>query len=458
MPYTITHYNGAALTTVNDGTVDTTTNLTLVGKNYAGYGQFIDENFVYLLENFANTTAPVNPLVGQLWWDSSHSVLKVYTGTTFKPISSSTASATAPTGAVIGDLWFDTVNQQLNVYNGSSFTLIGPSFTSSTGQSGAIVGTVIDTTSTSHVIVFFYVSNIVVGILSKDSLFTPQTTITGFPTISPGFNLASTGAIPGIQFTGTATNSNAVGGLLGTQFMRSDTNTSTTGTLGVINNSGLSVGAGNDLQFSIVAQNAYIQNTDLNGNLYIQVNKGGTQTPALTVAGATSNVTLNAALLPTTTNTQTIGSPSLVFSNVYATTFTGTSTTALYADVAERFEADTAYAPGTVVSLGGINEITITTDDLSESVFGVISTQPAYLMNAGAGSADTHPPVAVNGRVPVNVTGIIKKGDRLVSAGSGLARSAQPGEATAFNVIGRSLENKDTTGIGVVEAIVKLNS
>lgn len=408
-----------------------------------------------MLENFANATSPVNPLVGQLWWDSSHNVLKVYTGTTFKPISSSTASATAPTGAVIGDLWFDTVNQQLNVYNGSSFTLIGPSFTSATGQSGAIVSTVIDTTSTSHVIVYFYVSNIAVGILSKDSLFTPQTTIPGFPTIAPGFNLATTGAIPGIQLSGTATNSNTVGGLLSTQFMRSDTNTSTTGTLGVVNNTGLTVGAGNDLQFSIVAQNAYIQNTDLNGNLYIQVNKGGTQTPALTIAGATSNVTLNATLLPTTTNTQTIGSPSLVFSNIYATTFTGTSSQALYADLCEKYWADAIYKPGTVVSLGGVNEITLTTDDLSEDVFGVISTNPAIMMNVASGPDDTHPFVALMGRVPVNVIGQVKKGDRLVSAGNGFARAALQSEISSFNVIGRSLNDKATDGEGVVEAFIK---
>jgi hypothetical protein len=345
----------------------------------------------------------------------------------------------------------------LNVYNGSTWTLIGPSFTSATGQSGALVGTVIDTTSTSHVVVFFYVSNVIVGILSKDALFTPQTTITGFPTISPGFNLASTSAITGIQFTGTATNSNAVGGLLSTQFMRSDTNTTTSGTLGVVNNTGLTVGASNDLQLSIVASNAYIQNVDLNGNLYIQINKGGTQTPALTISGATSNVTLNSSLLPTTTNTQTIGSPSLVFSNIYSTTFTGTSSQALYADISERYHSDAVYAPGTVVSLGGTNEITMTTDDLSEDVFGVISTNPAVMMNSGAGSDETHPYVALDGRVPVKVVGQVKKGDRLVSAGNGYARAGLKTELTSFNVIGRALEDKITNGEGLIEATVKSN-
>jgi hypothetical protein len=126
--------------------------------------------------------------------------------------------------------------------------------------------------------------------------------------------------------------------------------------------------------------------------------------------------------------------------------------------LAERFEADTAYLPGTVVALGGAKEITAAQEDLSEDVFGVISTKAAFLMNGEAGSDITHPAVAVNGRVPVRVIGRVRKGDRLVSAGAGLARSATRTEITAFNVIGRALENKDTMNEGTVEAIVKLNS
>jgi hypothetical protein len=127
--------------------------------------------------------------------------------------------------------------------------------------------------------------------------------------------------------------------------------------------------------------------------------------------------------------------------------------------LAERFESDSAYLPGTVVMLGGVNEITAAMDDASDEVFGVISTRPAHLMNNQDGYTDqTHPPVAMTGRVPVRVTGTVKKGDRLISAGNGVARAAKPGEYTAFNTIGRSLENKTTTGEGVVEATVKLNS
>ena len=112
--------------------------------------------------------------------------------------------------------------------------------------------------------------------------------------------------------------------------------------------------------------------------------------------------------------------------------------------------------PGTVVELGGSKEITKVINDLSDKVFGVISTRAAYLMNSNAGSDETHPPVAMTGRVPVKVIGIVNKGDRLVSAGNGYARAAHPGEATAFNVIGRSLEAKSTTDEGVVEAIVTI--
>jgi hypothetical protein len=146
-----------------------------------------------------------------------------------------------------------------------------------------------------------------------------------------------------------------------------------------------------------------------------------------------------------------IGSSANYFNRVFAT-----ATTALYADVAERFAADELLEPGTVVELGGSKEITRSQQDLSENVFGVISTRPAYTMNGGAGEDDTHPPVAMTGRVPVKAIVIIHRGDRVVSAGSGVARAAQPGEATAFNVIGRSLENKHLEELGTIEAIVTI--
>ena len=174
------------------------------------------------------------------------------------------------------------------------------------------------------------------------------------------------------------------------------------------------------------------------------------------VVVSTTGITTNGLTVPSITKSGSnavgnIGSSSNYFNQVFAT-----ATTALYADVAERFAADEVLVPGTVVELGGTQEITRSQTDLSENVFGVISTRPAYTMNGGAGDDDTHPKVAMTGRVPVLVTGVVRKGDRLVSAGNGIARAAKPGEATAFNTIGRSLVDKATPESGTIEAIVTI--
>jgi hypothetical protein len=126
MAYTINLTDGTIFATIADGTINTASSMTLVGKNYAGYGEFLDENFIHLLENSSNTTAPGAPLEGQLWWDSGNSLLKVYNGSVFKTISAATSSSTAPTSNVTGDLWYDTVNAQLKVWTGTAFLLVGP--------------------------------------------------------------------------------------------------------------------------------------------------------------------------------------------------------------------------------------------------------------------------------------------------------------------------------------------
>ena len=338
MAYTINLTNGTIFATIADGTINTASSQTLIGKNYAGYGQFLDTNFIHLLENASNTTAPSVPLTGQLWWNSGTGVLNVYNGTAWKCISGATSSTSAPSGSisVAGDLWYDSVNAQLNVYTGSSWLLVGPQSNAGQGTTGAIAATITDTSSTAHVVLELYTANTIVGMVSKDSTFTPGTSVPGgwgIQAISPGITLST---------------------------------------------------------------------------------------------------------------------------NVANSAFQGTSIKALYADVAERFSADQAYESGTVVELGGSAEITLSNSELSENVFGVISTQAAYLMNSAAGTDATHPPVAMTGRVPVRAIGQIRKGDRLVSAGNGQARAARPGEATAFNVIGRALVGKTDAGAGTVEAIVTI--
>jgi hypothetical protein len=484
MAYTITTTAGATLASIADGTVNSTnTSLTLIGKNYAGYGIFLNENYIKLLENFYNSSAPTAPLAGQLWYDSTNNLLKVYNGSIWKPISSSASGTSQPASPVIGDLWYDSANAQLKVWSGSAFITVGPSYTTTSGTSGAVVETILDSGSASHVVVKFYISNTVVAILSKDSTFTPGTSISGFTTIVPGLNLAS--SISGAQFTGTVSTAATLSGITASQFLRSDQAASSAYAVTVG-----SLLVGSDLAVTTSSGDISITNATSSKNLDLFINKAGSpNTKAIGITGSTGAVsipngpfsvanattlsgavscsttlavtgitTVSNKILPSVTGTIDIGASGTKFGNVHANYLVGTSVTAQYADLAERFEADNVYSPGTVVELGGAKEITRAVQELSESVFGVISTAAAYLMNSNAGSNTTHPAVAVSGRVPVRVIGQIKKGDRLVSAGNGLARAADRTEITAFNVIGRALADKTTQDEGTVEAIVKLNS
>jgi hypothetical protein len=426
MAYTINLTDGTILATIPDGTLDTTScSMALPGKNYAGYGIYLDENFVHLLENSSNDTAPGDPLVGQLWWDSANELLQVWNGAVWKTISSATSSSTEPTSNVQGDLWYDTVNEQLNVYTGTEFILVGPAFTAGQGETGAIPATVTDNASVQHTILQLYVGGTLVGIMSKDAqAWTPQTPINGFPSIKPGLQLSIVAAY---LFQGTSTNATTLGPseLAATSFMRADATAQTTGRLITTSDSGLAVGADGDLTVTVSGSDVSIANTQTNGDILFRANVSGTPTTVMTINGADGAIS-------------------------------GNQINANYADVAERFAADAEYEAGTVVELGGSAEICAVSTDLSENVFGVISTRAAYLMNSSAGSNVTHPPVAMTGRVPVKVVGQVRKGDRLVSAGDGQARAALPGEATAFNVIGRALKDKLTADAGMVEAIVTI--
>ena len=119
MPYQIDLTNGTLLTTIQDGTIDQTTNLKLVGRNYAGYGEIQNENFVHLLENFASNNAPSRPLDGQIWFDTAANKLKFYDGVKFRTTGGAEVGTTQPAGLTTGDFWWDTGNDQLYAYNGT---------------------------------------------------------------------------------------------------------------------------------------------------------------------------------------------------------------------------------------------------------------------------------------------------------------------------------------------------
>ena len=512
MAYTINLFDGTLLTTVADGTIDTAaTNLKLVGKNFTGYGEIMNENYIHMLENFADVTAPTVPLLGQIWWNSALGTLTVYDGTQFKAVSSSTVSATEPTGAVEGDLWWDSANEQLFVYNGATWILVGPSASAGAGQSGGIVEIITDDVASDHVVVTTFVSDVRIAITSGDATFTPNVSISGFGDIEPGINLVSEGTLAGVRFQGTVTNSDALGTFTASQFLRSDVNDETNSILKIVNDNGLRIGLDDDIQLSVEGTTATIFNRTQGEKLVIGTTEsagaGGSNIDALTIDADLRTISLlnsdgpsssriidmadpiaaqdavtkaysdlktndagggclfvdgsaaiQATQLPDVNATYNLGSASLTFDNIHAVTFNGLATEASYADLAERFESDVAIQPGTVVMLGGAKEIERVNEELSDDIFGVISTRPGYLMNARAGTNESHPPVAMSGRVPVRVVGEVRKGNRLVSAGNGVARAAEKSELTSFNVIGRSLEDKFTTAEGTVEAIVRMNS
>jgi len=207
MAYQITLTDGQLFATIPDGTINTSSAMTLVGKNYAGYGAFLDTNFIRLLESGSNSTPPSSPLTGQLWWDSTSNILKVWNGAIFKNIGGATASPTAPTNNVAGDLWFNTAANVLNVYTGTGFLTVGPSVINGTGTE---IATIVDTNSVPHTVVETIVNNQIVSINSKDVAFTPATPISGFGNINPGVTVAS--SIAGVN---QAFNGNVNGNLFG---------------------------------------------------------------------------------------------------------------------------------------------------------------------------------------------------------------------------------------------------
>ena len=201
MSYPINKTNGDLLTTILDGTTNTDTGLTLIGRNYTGYGEAQNENFVKLLENFANSKPPGQstgfaPIAGTLWWDTSNQRLKIYNGTEFVSVSPIVDSATAPVATNAGDLWWDTHNQQLRAWNGTTWLLIGPAYTATQGLTGPIVETFYDNGQTPHTVVVEYVNGHAVSVFSYDNFILGATTY-GFNFISSGINLPGNKVVEG---------------------------------------------------------------------------------------------------------------------------------------------------------------------------------------------------------------------------------------------------------------------
>ena len=493
MAYTVNRTNSSASPnsyTVQDSVVNSETDLSFIGRGYAGYGEVIAENFLHLLENFSNTTAPSKPVQGQIWYDSTNNRLKVYSGTSFVPAGGNAPyQSSAPSSLAQGDIWIDSDTGQLYFYNGTSSILVGPPSTTGT-TNGFTFDSILDSSDATQNITNIYNDGNRIAVISEDS-FTPKVSISGFATITKGITLST--AIADMKFAGTATNADKLGNVDATNYLRSNANDTTTGTLGIVTDSGITVGADNDLSITVDGTGVNIANTTANTDISFKINDSGTTKTAMAIDGATGrigigntsptqildvtgtvkatalsgpltgdvtgNVTGSAslnllktggtltgtltskAIKPTDDATFDIGTASLSYNTVFAK-----ATSAQYADLAEKYETDSNYAVGTVVVFGGEKEVTQSTISNDTRVAGVISENPAYLMNdKSEGQA-----IALVGKVKCKVHGMVSKGDLLTTCGTHPGCAQKAITPVLGSIVGKAMENKDDAGESVI--------
>jgi hypothetical protein len=428
MPYIINKTNGQQLVIVQDASLDQTTDLVFVGRNYSGYGEIQNENFLKLLENFSNSTPPATPLVGQTWYNNTNNTLNLCyaeaSGTfaaKFKTLAVSNIGSAAPIDAAIGDLWYDSSTSQLKVWSGSGYIVVGPI----TGADIRAqwrgdfeydvlapdlpvynIKAVIGTDDEVIAIVSAETYN-----MSEDYSVSPE-----YPTYT-----APTGGDPGFTHIRKGITLNGADPITG-----SSRNEIT----------GLST-------------SSYFWGTAAESLTSLYANVAGSSSGISTRTTAT-NAQFNVTFVDSATNLAYIDAG--ITYNPSSNILTTIASSALYADLAERYEADAEYEAGTVLVIGGNKEVTVTSQFADTRVAGIVSKKPAYMMNSGAGTDETHPYIALKGRVPCKVVGYVEKGDLLVtSAHPGYAVAAK--SVAAGSVIGKALEG-NSEGFGVVEVLV----
>lgn len=501
MAYTINKYNTDQLTIVQDGTIDQTTDLKLVGKNYAGYGEIQNENFVFLLENFAGGNQPPRAVTGQIWFDTVNSKLKFYDSTKWRTTGGAEISGTAPAGLATGDFWWDTNNEQLKVYNGTDFVLVGPQ-DAGDGITQMQSASVLDTGATARSIIKATVNDEVLFIISPAE-FTIDSTdaenaISGFDVIRQGITLKNTtSATAGVtssshRFWGTASNALKLNGIDASNYV-----TATPGQPSVFNeitnfqtDAGIAIGQGLDLKIFVEDDNqGVISNAQGDEIRFRAKQTGGLVKNIITLEPGVVKPGLNTA--GTGVETTNLGSTTEQFnavyaSNIYGTSekasalivggsartgsvdsagtgtgnsvavrdssgnlnavlFQGTSTSARYADLAEKYTTDQEYPVGTAMCVGGDAETTAANS--SCMCIGVISDAPAYLMNSECeGQA-----IGLKGRVPVRVKGAVKKGQPVYAWQDGISSTV----ATSA-LVGIALESSDAEEEKLIECVLKV--
>lgn len=492
MAYQIDRYNNTILTVVEDGTVDTTTDLKFIGKNYAGYGEIQNENFLFLLENFSGANPPPRAISGQVWFDSANSKLKFFDGSSWRSTGGSEVSDTEPSGLSVGDFWWDSANNQLYVWNGTAMILIGPQ-AAGEGVTRMLSDVVLDTTNTPHNIIKAVVGDEVIYIISATEFtLAAVDTIPGFDRIKKGLTLVNTKlATNGVTSTdhyywGTASNALKLGGVDAANYVRNDV--PAFDQLANFSDAGLTIGNGNELKIYIdrvdgspTQNHGVIQHdvgTDTKISFYLNNSSGGAVNP----------LTLDATgLIPAGDNSFYLGNANRKFNTVYATTFSGlatsssaltvggqartastsalpntiaardssgnlaavefqgTATSAKYADLAEKYATDQEYPVGTVIAVGGDAEARAA--KVSDHAIGVISAEPAYMMNSEAEGQY----VGLKGRVPVRVNGPVSKGQAVYAWQDGVASTI-----ASTGLVGVALETNNDEGEKLVECVLKV--
>jgi hypothetical protein len=394
MSYTINNTRGTTLANLQAGTTTNVGGITLIGKNYTGYGEIIAEDFVKMLENQASTggVSPVGALTGQLWYDVDEGNLKVYDGTSWDRLFPSVGTA-APSSPTAGTTWLDTDDSTFNVYDGSAWqsvavatqSLLAGSKTQSVQleSAGAWTGESADRVNG-------YSSGDpinVTAIIGKDDSGAEEVIAVFSPA---SFNVKSSANASTVTYTSVATD-------IYNNFSTTHANAGAN-----------SLTAGMNIRDTFLTDSEQASATGLVDNNNSSVSY---TTDDIFILAKTTSQSHQGDLIPASNVSINLGSNTNRYNTIY-----GVSTSAQYADIAERFEADEPLDAGTVIALGGAKEITKTANRADETVFGVISDKPAFRMNDGAGDSTTHPFVAFSGRVLCKVKGPVAKGDRLVSS------------------------------------------
>jgi len=426
MSYILTKTNGTVITTVQDAATDQTTDLTFIGKNYSGYGQVQNENFLKLLENFSNATPPAKPILGQVWYNPSSNTLSVCyaeaSGTVaakFKTLATSNISSTEPAEAVIGELWYDAVNNQLKVWSGNEFILVGPATGSNIKAQwrGDFEYDAASALPVFNIKAVIGSDNEVVAIVSAE-----------------GYDLADPASIGGNSPTYPARTD---------IFKRIKAGITLEGADPITGSSRKEVtGLARDKYFwgtaaeSLVALSALTAKSS--SGISAKTTTENKQFYVPFISTGTSDAFLDEGIKynPSTNILSTVAS------------------SALYADLAERYEADDIYEPGTVLVIGGDKEVTISTFAGDPTVAGIVSKNPAFMMNSDAGTDETHPYIALKGRVPCKVYGFISKGDLLMTSDyPGYACASITSMDSSHAIIGKALEDH-LQGFGIIEVKV----